>query len=191
MYEMLAGFPPFYDEENDNPVAIYTKILNGQVSAPQLLLLLVDANLLFLQGQIPKWDGAVRQGFDQTVPDARCVAAFGQSGGADLIDRPLQYCLCFLSRAVTELTNWAHKLQLLVCIALNLCLQGGAEDVKRHRFFRGTDWVKLAAKEVAPPIIPRVNGPTDSSYFEIEELEPENSQVEKTTVAEGLFTVFN
>merc|ERR1740115_202616 len=70
-------------------------------------------------------------------------------------------------------------------------LEGGAEDVKRHRFFRGTDWVKLAAKEVAPPIIPRVNGPTDSSYFEIEELEPENSQVEKTTVAEGLFTVFN
>ncbi len=33
MYEMLAGFPPFYDEENDNPVAIYTKILAGQVLA--------------------------------------------------------------------------------------------------------------------------------------------------------------
>jgi len=129
MYEMLAGFPPFYDEENDNPVAIYTKILNGQVKFPSGMELYAK----------------------------------------DLIKR-------FLMRDVSQrLGN----------------LEGGAEDVKRHRFFRGTDWVKLAAKEVAPPIIPRVNGPTDSSYFEIEELEPENSQVEKTTVAEGLFTVFN
>jgi len=129
MYEMLAGFPPFYDEENDNPVAIYTKILNGQVKFPSGMELYAK----------------------------------------DLIKR-------FLMRDVSQrLGN----------------LEGGAEDVKRHRFFRGMDWKKIAAKEITPPIIPRIESPTDCSYFEIEPLEEENSQVEKTVVAEGLFNVFN
>lgn len=32
MYEMLAGFPPFYD---DNPFGIYEKILSGKIEWPK------------------------------------------------------------------------------------------------------------------------------------------------------------
>jgi len=129
MYEMLAGFPPFYDEENDNPVAIYTKILAGQVKFPSGMELYAK----------------------------------------DLIKRLL------MQDVSQRLGN----------------LQGGAEDVKRHRFFRGVDWAKVAARELTPPIIPKISSPTDSSYFEIEDPEPVNPQIEKTVVAEGLFSIFD
>merc|ERR1711990_1422697 len=109
MYEMLAGFPPFYDEENDNPVAIYTKILNGQVKFPSGMELYAK----------------------------------------DLIKR-------FLMRDVSQrLGN----------------LEGGAEDVKRHRFFRGIDWEKLGQRHALPPLVPHSASPTDTSYFEIEPVE--------------------
>lgn len=128
MYEMLAGFPPFYDEENDNPVAIYTKILAGGVKFPS--------------------------GMDLYAKD--------------IIKR-------FLMQDVSQrLGN----------------LEGGADDVIAHRFFRGVDWAALLARELKPPIIPKVSSPTDSSYFEIEDPEPHNENVEKTVVAEGLFHVF-
>ena len=31
MYEMLVGYPPFFDDVHDNPLNIYTKILAGKV----------------------------------------------------------------------------------------------------------------------------------------------------------------
>lgn len=128
MYEMLAGFPPFYDEEEDNPVAIYTKILAGQVRFPSGMELYAK----------------------------------------DVIKR-------LLMQDVSQRLG---------------SLEGGAEDVKRHRFFRGCDWDALAARTVKAPLIPHVSGPTDSSYFEVEDPEPVNPNMEKTVVAEGLFEVF-
>lgn len=128
MYEMLAGFPPFYDEENDNPVAIYTKILAGQVKFPSGMELFTK----------------------------------------DLIKR-------LLMQDVSQRLGSGED---------------GHTNVSHHRFFRGVDWEKLAKREVKPPIIPKVSGPTDSSYFEIEDPEPVNPNIEKTTVAEGLFEVF-
>ena len=32
MYEMLVGYPPFFDDVHDNPLNIYTKILAGKVN---------------------------------------------------------------------------------------------------------------------------------------------------------------
>ena len=40
MYEMLVGYPPFFDDVHDNPLNIYTKILAGKVKPPPDPLLL-------------------------------------------------------------------------------------------------------------------------------------------------------
>lgn len=45
-------------------------------------------------------------------------------------------------------------------------LKGGSEDVKRHKWFRGVDWVGLLDKNVRAPIIPHYPHPGDTSNFE-------------------------
>ncbi|KAL1926709.1 hypothetical protein VTP01DRAFT_5604 [Rhizomucor pusillus] len=45
-------------------------------------------------------------------------------------------------------------------------LKGGSEDVKRHKWFRGVDWIGLLDKTVRPPIIPNYRHPGDTSNFE-------------------------
>lgn len=128
MYEMLVGYPPFFDDVHDNPLNIYTKILAGKIKFP----VHID-------------------------PYAK-----------DLIKRLL-------------IPNVNERLG---------GLSGGAEDVKRHRFFRGVDWEKLSQRHALPPIVPRAASPTDTSYFEVEPLEPDEPEVEKQVVKEGIFAIF-
>ncbi|SAL98351.1 hypothetical protein [Absidia glauca] len=45
-------------------------------------------------------------------------------------------------------------------------LKGGSEDVKRHKWFRGVDWLGLLEKNVRAPIIPPYHHPGDTSNFE-------------------------
>ncbi|KAI8387511.1 kinase-like domain-containing protein [Blakeslea trispora] len=45
-------------------------------------------------------------------------------------------------------------------------LKGGSEDVKRHKWFRGVDWIGLLDKNVRAPIIPHYPHPGDTSNFE-------------------------
>ncbi|KAI7851692.1 camp-dependent protein kinase 9 [Circinella umbellata] len=45
-------------------------------------------------------------------------------------------------------------------------LKGGSEDVKRHRWFRGVDWIGLLDKTVRAPIVPNYRHPGDTSNFE-------------------------
>lgn len=45
-------------------------------------------------------------------------------------------------------------------------LRGGAEDVKRHPWFAGVSWSALEGREVRAPIVPRLSGAGDSSYFQ-------------------------
>ena len=42
---------------------------------------------------------------------------------------------------------------------------GDVEDIKRHDFFSGIDWVKLAAGEIPPPWVPDIRDNTDTSQF--------------------------
>mmetsp|Transcript_15572 Transcript_15572/g.20533 ORF Transcript_15572/g.20533 Transcript_15572/m.20533 type:complete len:332 (+) Transcript_15572:228-1223(+) len=46
------------------------------------------------------------------------------------------------------------------------CLKGGAGDIKRHKFFNGMDWDALTERKLPAPIVPRVNGATDTSNFD-------------------------
>ncbi|XP_022600209.1 serine/threonine-protein kinase N3 isoform X1 [Seriola dumerili] len=43
-----------------------------------------------------------------------------------------------------------------------------ASDIKRHRFFQGTDWNALLAKKVKPPFLPVIRAPQDVSNFDEE-----------------------
>eukprot|EP00928_Gymnodinium_smaydae_P086546 TRINITY_DN7076_c0_g1_i2.p1 TRINITY_DN7076_c0_g1~~TRINITY_DN7076_c0_g1_i2.p1 ORF type:complete len:370 (+),score=93.26 TRINITY_DN7076_c0_g1_i2:212-1321(+) len=41
-----------------------------------------------------------------------------------------------------------------------------AEDVKKHRWFKGIDWDQLLNRSIAPPFVPQVEAPDDTSLFE-------------------------
>ncbi|KAL6934047.1 probable Serine/threonine-protein kinase orb6 [Hanseniaspora guilliermondii] len=47
--------------------------------------------------------------------------------------------------------------------------QGGAEEIKRHPFFRGVDWNTI--RQVEAPYIPKLSSITDTRFFPTDELE--------------------
>ncbi|KAG5896711.1 hypothetical protein JTB14_014587 [Gonioctena quinquepunctata] len=85
IYEMLAGYPPFYD---DNPFGIYEKILSGKIEWPKHL--------------------------------------------------------------DTRLGN----------------MKSGADDIKRHRWFKGIDWHDVFHRKLTPPFVPKIMYDGDSSNFD-------------------------
>ncbi|XP_076323842.1 cAMP-dependent protein kinase catalytic subunit 3-like isoform X2 [Tachypleus tridentatus] len=101
IYEMLVGYPPFFD---DNPFAIYEKILAGKLDWPRHI-----------------------------DPVAK-----------DLIKK-------FLVQDRTKRLG---------------SMKNGADDVKRHRWFKGINWDDVLNRRVKPPIIPRVNHSGDTRYFD-------------------------
>lgn len=101
VYEMLAGYPPFYDE---NPFGIYQKILAGKVEFPRH--------------------------FD---PNAK-----------DLIKK-------LLTADRTKRFG---------------CLKNGAEDIKKHKWFKGLDWEKCFERKIKPPYVPAYRAPNDTSNFD-------------------------
>jgi len=100
IYEMLAGYPPFCDE---NPICIYEKILTGKF----------------------EWSQHV------------------ESTAKDLINHLL----------VQDRTK---RLGSMI---------GGAEDVKKHRWFKLIDWDEVFYKQMKPPIVPHMNFEGDTRNF--------------------------
>ncbi|XP_060851768.1 cGMP-dependent protein kinase, isozyme 1-like [Rhopalosiphum padi] len=45
--------------------------------------------------------------------------------------------------------------------------KGGIQDIRRHEWFKGFDWIGLRNKNIIPPIVPHINNPLDSSNFDI------------------------
>ncbi|WZN62896.1 cAMP-dependent protein kinase [Chloropicon roscoffensis] len=101
IYEMLAGYPPFYDE---NPFGIYQKILANKLEFPRH--------------------------FDVHAKD--------------LVKKLLQ-------------SDRTKRLG---------CLKNGAEDIKKHKWFKGYDWVSLNQQAQQPPIVPNVKGEGDTQNFD-------------------------
>lgn len=101
IYEMLAGYPPFYD---DHPFGIYQKILANKIEFPRH--------------------------FDQNAKDLvrKLLTA----------DRTKRFG----------------------------CLKDGAEDIKRHKWFKGIDWHACFRRELKPPYVPGYRGPDDTSNFD-------------------------
>ncbi|XP_025958147.2 cAMP-dependent protein kinase catalytic subunit PRKX isoform X2 [Dromaius novaehollandiae] len=45
-------------------------------------------------------------------------------------------------------------------------MKNGADDVKRHRWFRSIDWDAVPQRKLKPPIVPKVSNDGDTSNFE-------------------------
>lgn len=101
MYEMLAGYPPFYDE---NPFQIYQKILAGKIEWPRYIDLVAK----------------------------------------DLIRKLL----------VHDRTKRIGS------------MKNGPEDIKRHKWFKGTDWDGVVQKKLVPPIVPKTSHDGDTKNFD-------------------------
>lgn len=100
-FEMLAGYPPFYDE---NPFGIYQKVLAGRIDFPKH--------------------------FDVKAKD--------------LIKRLLTH-------------DRAKRFG---------CLKNGADDIMKHKWYRGMDWDALGSRMVKPSYIPAVRSADDTSMFD-------------------------
>lgn len=101
IFEMLAGYPPFYDE---NPFGIYQKVLAGRIDFPKHL----DVKAKDLIKRLLTHDRAKRFG----------------------------------------------------------CLKNGAEDIQRHKWYKGMDWDALLKREIKPSFIPSVKASDDTSMFD-------------------------
>ncbi|CEM37945.1 unnamed protein product [Vitrella brassicaformis CCMP3155] len=101
LFEMLAGYPPFYDE---NPFGIYQKVLAGRIEFPRH--------------------------FDVKAKD-------------------------LIKRLLTHDRTKRYG-----------CLKNGAEDIKRHKWYKGTDWDVVFARGLPPPFTPTIKAPDDTSLFD-------------------------
>lgn len=101
IYEMLAGYPPFYDE---NPFGIYQKILSGKLD----------------------------------------FARHFETHARDLVRKLLT------ADRTKRIGN----------------LKNGAEDIKKHKWFRGLNWAALYNKQIPAPIVPEVEGPSDTRHYD-------------------------
>lgn len=101
IYEMLAGYPPFFDE---NPFGIYQKILAGKIEFPRHF----DVNAKDLIKKLLTADRTKRFG----------------------------------------------------------CLKEGANDIKKHKWFKGIEWDRVFQRKVKPPYIPAFKSPNDTSNFD-------------------------
>ena len=101
IYEMLAGYPPFYDE---NPFGIYQKILAGKLEFPRHF----------------------------------------ETHARDLIRKLLT------ADRTKRIGN----------------LKNGAEDIKKHKWYRGLNWAALYNKQMVATIVPDTNSPDDTGQYD-------------------------
>ena len=47
--------------------------------------------------------------------------------------------------------------ELLLIIKILGNMKNGAEDIKRHRWFKNIDWEDVFYKKIKPPIVPNVS----------------------------------
>jgi len=101
IYEMLAGYPPFYA---DNSFEIYQKVIIGKIDFPSQV-------------------------------DVRA---------RDLIKKLLEQ---------KPLKRFG-------------CLKGGVDDIKRHKWYKGTDWIAVFQRQINAPYIPDIKFVDDTSLFD-------------------------
>merc|ERR1712186_44515 len=46
------------------------------------------------------------------------------------------------------------------------CLKDGAEDIKKHKWYKSMDWDALLARNVKPTFIPNIKAADDTSMFD-------------------------
>jgi len=150
IYEMLSGYPPFYDE---NPFGIYQKILAGKCEYPKHM----DP---YAKDLIKKW-------VLPCILALHCIFAL-HSPAASIIATAT--CRFFHSCDASLSFHTAH---LLSCRLLQPDrskrfgnLKAGATDIREHKWFKGFDWQALVTRSMAAPIVPEVRSPGDTRNFD-------------------------
>jgi protein kinase X len=46
------------------------------------------------------------------------------------------------------------------------CRGNGADDVKKHKWFKGVDWDMVANRKIPPPWVPQIKKSDDTHYFD-------------------------
>ncbi|KAK4290253.1 hypothetical protein Pmani_036833 [Petrolisthes manimaculis] len=67
-------------------------------------------------------------------------------------------------------------------------MKNGAEDIKRHRLFKNTDWDDVYDKKLKPPIVPKVSYDGDTRNFDDY---PENNWRSTQGVSDNELAIFN
>ncbi|XP_069158127.1 cAMP-dependent protein kinase catalytic subunit 3 isoform X2 [Procambarus clarkii] len=67
-------------------------------------------------------------------------------------------------------------------------MKNGADDVKRHRFFKNIDWEDVYHKQLKPPIVPKVSYEGDTRNFDDY---PENNWRSTQGVSDTELAIFN
>lgn len=137
IYEMLAGYPPFYAE---NPFDIYQLILKAQARYPG------HFDLYLYEGINPSTGMPQPLGTLQT-----------QGGSASQQAAPATHAP--RTGLLARLLQSDQKKRIG-------CLKNGAEDIKKHKWFRGLNWAALYNKQMAPPMsVPVLAGDDDHAHF--------------------------
>ena len=58
---------------------------------------------------------------------------------------------------LTHQTAESATTELLLIIKILGNMKNGAEDIKRHRWFKNIDWEDVFYKKIKPPIVPNVS----------------------------------
>ncbi|KAM9036524.1 cAMP-dependent protein kinase catalytic subunit PRKX isoform X1 [Sminthopsis crassicaudata] len=121
---------------DDNPFGIYQKILAGKIDFPRHL----DLYVKDLIKKLLVVDRTRRLGnMKEDIDKLECVQKK-------------------MTRMVKGTGNHA--------IQGSVERKNGADDVKRHRWFRSVDWDAVPQRKLKPPIVPKVSNDGDTSNFE-------------------------
>lgn len=153
-FRMLAGYPPFFDED---PIKTYGKIMSGTITFPMhfskqamdLIRKLLNPKVRPVHTTRMHTDGQAGGGW------RRCIAV-GRSR-AMLLWRPHSLAILFLA------------FSLCACIQSGKrygCLAGGATLIKNHPWFAKFDWQAFLSRRLPAPIVLPVKSPEDMSNFD-------------------------
>ena len=136
IFEMLAGYPPFYDE---NPFGIYQKILQNHIDFPSHM-------------------DPVAKDLIRKLLTADRTARFGcLHGGAEDIKGTTHHTRIPAHRGTTIAACWLTLLQLVCLFCLCVCAA--------HKWFAKTDWNAVFHRQVKPPFVPAFRAANDTSNF--------------------------
>lgn len=128
IYEMLAGYPPFYEEDT---AQTYQRILHGRFTFPS--------------------------DFPVTVRDLVRKLLQVRTAGATQLTTPLQAARNRPRSCASSKSMRIMAARVLDDLQVDLskrygCLVSGVNDVKSHPWLRSIDWVALRSGKLEPPI---------------------------------------
>jgi len=161
IFEMLAGYPPFYDE---SPFGIYQKILAGKIEFPKHF----SPEARDLIRKLLTADKTKRLGACAfMVPVCSPVIAAVTCLWPLPIGTRAKTCI---DLAVLWIPSYPACFQRLCPVHLAHpsagCLRGGFNDIREHPWFAKLEWERLLAGGIPAPYVPRVKDEKDTSNFD-------------------------